>query len=502
MRRNKKSQQPQQQPKRIAMSGKDLLTLVRSVRAQYESLDDRTFRKKPDIRTGKTITEQDFSGQKRINAYWLGDLLYDNDDVGSTVDTCIRLAVGANGGKVQFVDDQAAQAGFDSWKKTCGWYEGEHWHDVLATILRTVKIHGDCLIVCDPDLTDGKVRFWDSDQICPIMSADFDRWQTDQGLANHRQVEGAVISPDGQVIGWFVTSERNRIAVSVEKATFIPASLGRRVHRPRKMTEYRSTPVLIGAADLTNDTRDMIKSEVQAAKNAAEMAIIVESDDETRDLSKLLSGIDGTDLAGEGITVDDLKAEIAAEGKKDTFAAFAGRSAIAKVPPNTKVTELNNANRPAHTIQSWIDSLADSNGKRMGVMSSLSRGRADKSYSAGQIELSISWTSFAEDQKILERQVVDYVMGVLWPGKAYIVHWPSQFEIDPAKAEATLDARLRGGRTSYRDILGPDWKLRLDQIAEEKEYILSKGLTHLSIFSTVAGAQTEKTETTGDEDED
>lgn len=472
-----------------------LATVANNVRAQYEALNSDTLRKQPRIRTERTVTEQIFAGDKRIKAYGLADMLYNNDAIGATVDTCVRLAVGATGGKPQFIDDKTAQAEWDAWAKEAGWAEGENWNDLLQVILRAVKLHGDCLIVADPDLTDNRLRIWDADQIVPMQSGDFDTWCTANGgfdkagdkNSQWRQVEGAVVDSVGRVRGWFVSALRNRYTCAAEDITYIPASLGRRVAHHKKISQYRGEPLVIPNADLSNDTRDLLKSEVQAAKNAAEMALIVEKAGQTGNLSALLSGLDAGSLTeGTGITEDDLK--VALGSTSNDFRALAGKSAIAQVEQGTKIHELNNAARPSSQIQAWVDNLADSNGKRLGVMSCLSRGRADNSYSSGQIELSISWTTFQEDQKLLERQVVDYVVGRLFPGKSYLVTWPRQFEIDPSKAETTLDARLRGGRTTYQEMLGPNWREKLAQLAEEKRYLQEQGLDNLSFFQTAAGA--------------
>ena len=146
--------------------------------------------------------------------------------------------------------------------------------------------------------------------------------------------------------------------------------------------------------------------------------------------------------------------------------------------------------------------MNDINGKRLGMMSCLSRGRADNSYSSGQIEVSISWAAFEDDQKLLERQVVDYVCKILCPGVAYTVTWPQAFEVDPQKSEATKDARLRGGRTTFRELLGPHWKEQLIELAEEKRFIIDHGLDNLSFLQSVSGALVKTDDNTSENNEE
>ena len=462
-----------------------------SLRQEYDALRDDIHREPLVIRSDLTETEQMFYAEKRIRAYIQASNLYDNDNVGSTLDTAIRLAIGPSGGIPQFIGEgrEQAQRTFSEWRRHAGHAEGENFSDLLALILRTVKLHGDCLIHLDPLLTHGRLRVYDADQICDI--AGFDAWAAENGLDGCRQVEGVVIDEEGAVQGYFVTGRRNCHTVARSEATFLPIGCCRRVSYHRKVTQYRGEPLFLPNAEITADTRSLIKSEVQAARNAAEMSLVVEDAPGATDgrIKELLGGLDPADAAeGTGFTAEDIADLTAAAQTERTFDAFAGHSAIAHVPSGTKVTELNNAQRPSNAITGWMDQLADANGKRLGVMSCLARGRADNSYSSGQIELAISWSQFEEDQKLLERQVVDYVCGILCPGVDYVVSWPRQFEIDPDKAERTLDARLRGGRTTYRDLLGPTWRDQLAQLAEEKKLLEELGLGNLAFFQTASGA--------------
>ena len=464
--------------------------------AQYATLSGPQPRPEPRICTEATETEQVFSGVKRLRAYAQADTLYENDFIGATLNTCVRLAIGTRGGNPSFTGDgaESVQAAFSDWKRTCGFAENEGWQECLRLILLTVKLHGDCAILCDPVLTGGKLRIWDADQICPMNAEDFRAWADDMGIPDARQVEGAVTDGQGRTLGWFVTGLRNRVAVSRDECMYIPATLGRRVSYRRRLTQYRGEPQVLANMDLTRDTHDLLRSEVGAARLASEMSLVVKQPDPVGGaLSGMLEGYADTAdvLAGTGLSDDDVAALTQSADAGKSFKAWAGRASVVSVPQGTDVSNLSGI-RPSESVQDWTNLLADANGRQLGVMSCLSRGRADNSYSSGQIELSISWAAFEDDQKLLERQVVDYVIGVLWPGARYAVSWPRAFEIDPEKSEKVLDLRLRGGRTTYREILGPDWRARLKQLAEEQEYIKALGMNNLSVFTTASGAVIEE----------
>lgn len=469
----------------------------RTLVARYDSLNRQPTRRRVDIRTDLSETEQVFYADKRILAYAKCDDLYDNTSLASIVDTSIRLTIGKRGGTPLFtgVDRDTLQAWFTRWKRHAGYAEGESYYEMLSLILRLVKIHGDCLIWLDPILTDGKIRVFDADQICNVAMPDFERWRAERDLPEScRQVEGVVVDGTGKVHGYFVTMLRNRYSVSLDDAVFLPASVCRRVSYNRKHSQYRGEPAaFLANEELTEDFKSLLKSEVAAAKLSSELPLIVEQPEgmDADSISSLIEGYGSIEEMSKDIGVDAEELErIGNTHDAKTFQAYEGKAAIASVANGTKVTNLNNNNRPSPQIQSFVDLLNDTNGRALGVMSCLSRGRADNSYSSGQIELEISWKAFEEDQKLLERNVVDYVMETLWPSAEYEVYWEKSIQIDPEKYEKTCDMALRGGRTTFRDILGTDWKRTLDQLAEEKRYLKEIGLDNLSFFQTSSGAET------------
>lgn len=463
--------------------------------ARYDAMRPDYTRPRPEIRTDFTETEQVFSnlgGRTRALMYAEGDQLFDNAPVGAQVDTVVRMSIG-DGGEPVFTGDHAEneQRVWADWAAGCGYFQGECWRDVLGQILRATLVHGDCLVLCDRELTGGKIAVYDADQICNI--SEFQQWLREHDYDPAcRQAEGALLSPDGRCLGWFLTAERNRWCVSPDRATFIPASLGRLVFIRRKITQYRGESALVPNFELSGDTNDLLKAEIRSAQLNAEHAIILEEPDgvTAATLSGVLEGFDEAekgDLLSEAGISDAADLLSSAAGGEEVFRDFEGKSAIAKVSAGTKVTSLNNAQRPSTQIREWTDHLADMTGQRLGVMSCLSRGRADNTYSSGQIEVQISWLSFAEYQRMLETQVIRYVLATIMPGSEYIVNWPKPFEIDPEKTEKVLDMRLRAGRTTYRELLGPRWKEKLQQLADEKQTLENLDLTNLSFWQTNNG---------------
>lgn len=472
----------------------------RTLVARYDALKPKPTRAVTEIRTDLSETEQVFYAANRILAYAKADSLYDNTSLGSIMDMSIRVCIGKRGGTPLFTgaDKDTMQAWFSKWKKTCGYNENENYYEMLALILRLVKLHGDCLIWLDPVLTNGKIRIFDSDQIVNVNIPDFERWKAERNMpASCRLVEGSVIDGTGACKGYFVSMLRNRYAVDIEDAMFLPIEVCRRVAYHRKHTQYRGEPsAFLQNEELTEDTKSLLKSEIAAAKLASELPLIVKQPEgiSADAISDMMEGYTAEELAeGTGIDVEALE-RLGKQDDRKTFEQYEGIASIASVAHGTEVQNLNNSQRPSSQIQSFVDLLNDTNGRSLGMMSLFSRARSDNSYSSGQIEIELSWKQIEEDQKLLERNVIDYVMEVMFPNTQYEVYWEQAIQIDREKYEKTCDMALKGGRTTFREILGTDWKATMDELAAEKKYLKEIGLDNLTLFQTNSGNESTETQ--------
>lgn len=462
------------------------LLAVRNLVARYDSLrrDDPT-RRQPEIRTGLTETEQWFDAPRRILAYAQTDELSDNTSVGSSIDTACRLTIGDKLEPVFTGDDGAFwQEVWGDWAKHCGHAEDEDWHTCLGIALRTILKHGDCLCLLDPVLTGGKLRFWDADQVCNL--SDFEGWKATNGIADDwRQVEGVVMDGAGRVQGYFCTNLRNRMAVSSEDAIYLPRGLAIRLSLKRKISEYRGEPTaVLRQEQVSQDSKDLLRAEIASGKLASEMSLVVEQPQgmDTSGIGGILNGFADADdiIKGTEITTDDLAllTEVANDSK--TFEAFGDKAAIATVPAGTKVTNVS-PQRPSQQMMSWQGMLDTSVGKSLGMMSCLSNGVANNSYSSGEIELEISWAAFREYAKCLSK-LVEYCAERICPHQKYEISYTEPISIDSEKEEKVSTMRIRSGRSTLREQLGPRYKEILEQLSYEKKLLETLDLTHLAPY--------------------
>ena len=467
---------------------------ARSLVARYDSLrrDDPT-RRQPEIRTDLTITEQWFSADRRILAYAQCDELSDNTAVGSSLDTACRLTIGDRLSPVFTGEDGAYwQAQWDEWARACGHAEDEDWHTMLGIALRAIIKHGDCLCLLYENLTDGKLRIWDADQICSVT--DFRAWKAERHAPEDwRQVEGVVTNGAGRVMGYFATSLRNRYAVNSADAVFLPRGTAIRLSLKKKITEYRGEPTaILRQEQVSQDSKELLKAEIAAGRLSAELSLVFEQPEgmDASGIGGILNAYrDNPDelTQGKGLTGDDLAALRAAARDSRTFSAFGDRAAVVNVPNGTKVTNLS-PQRPSQQVMSWLNMLDTSAGKSLGMMSCLSNGAANNSYSSGEIELEISWAAFREYAAAL-RKLVDYCAARICPHQRYEISCTEPISIDSEKEEKVLTMRLQSGRSTLREQLGPRYKEKLEQLSYEKKLLEKLDLKTLAPFwQTSSGA--------------
>jgi hypothetical protein len=118
----------------------------------------------------------------------------------------------------------------------------------------------------------------------------------------------------------------------------------------------------------------------------------------------------------------------------------------------------------------------------------------------------LSWVSFVDNQKFLERQVCDWaaVQAVTWAitngilppppaeiGTAWMDmlewQWPKMPEVDEGSAQGAKSLKFKNGLTTFAQELGPQWREQLTQLAEEVKVARELGLP-LAIFESKAGA--------------
>lgn len=175
--------------------------------------------------------------------------------------------------------------------------------------------------------------------------------------------------------------------------------------------------------------------------------------------------------------------------------------AIYQVMPEGFKIELLDTKHPNQNMPDFIDWLAGRSAATFGLtreFATLAPSGSD--FKANQL---FSKMAFQEGQKFLEG-ISDWVVyrWSLWASKKGILakpididdmrlvdwSWPSIGELDENSHQDAIGKQLTNLTGSYREILGPDWKEKLEQIKNEIDWFKKNNLPHPS-FNMISGGE-------------
>jgi hypothetical protein len=131
--------------------------------------------------------------------------------------------------------------------------------------------------------------------------------------------------------------------------------------------------------------------------------------------------------------------------------------------------------------------------------------RADSSYTSFRGDMIMTWVTFYWLQKWLERRAADWIArkALAWAVRRKQIApladqwerklswtWPRMPEVNQLDAENAVAAGLKNGTTDYSQLLGPDWRRRLEGLAEQIKTVRQLELP-LRVLETASGGQVE-----------
>jgi hypothetical protein len=150
----------------------------------------------------------------------------------------------------------------------------------------------------------------------------------------------------------------------------------------------------------------------------------------------------------------------------------------------------------------FIEAVLCQAGAAFGMARAYALLRADTSYTAFRGDMIMTWAgAFYPAQKWLERAFADWVgvKALTWAQRHRLIPrlpagwertlswtWPTMPEVDQLDAENAVAQALKNGTTDYAKLLGPDWRKRLQALADQIEEIRRLGLP-LSVLEMKSG---------------
>lgn len=412
---------------------------------------------------------------------------------------CINV-VGSVGGKMYAAFPRGFEKAADEvmeyfnrvWAPSAEFTYGKGFNWLLKTVLTTKDVCGNVILVFDDGILSGgdgsgRIRAFEGDEIADI--SDF----TKRFPKSYTQSQGFVYNQLGQFTGAFVsTVQRGRSVFDADSGVItlrrdpFAAMPGNWtvIGDMMRFNQGRAVSPLSSALISLIDLHETVSNEALAAKfNAQLVAQIVHTGSEDA-APQDQGGFDGESDAfgapsgGESVETVEIP--------KNEALKNIGLHAQ-EMAPGRKL-ELLDTKRPNANMPNYVDFVLGMIGGARGLARVYSSLKAQTSYTAFRGEQIMTWKSFADMQKDLEREVCDWAarcaisravrMGLITSplpdGWEHMIAWvwPRMVEVSEKDAQSALQLKLQNGVTSLKRELGPGEfeKIMAERAAEKKAF--------------------------------
>lgn len=432
--------------------------------------------------------------------------------------------VGTVGGKATFTfpDGFAGAAdeirdAFAKWARHAEFSDGLPFSKVLALVVDTKFTGGDMVLLFDDGLIEdsGRLLAFDPDEIGDVPKD----WLAER-LPGTTQRQGRIYNRFGRFIGVTV-SRKYRGCGSFKRDPegvlfltmddFADDSDWVMLREVWRFNQGRGVPPVAAPLDSLLDLESVTKFEVQAAmKNCQTLGQVIatsdnaangDADDEDDELDPELArkaaaaagngGEEGEGAEGETDAVSD-----AAEPPDEdvTLDNIRGAGAIFDQLPDGYKMELLDTKRPNPNVEGFVKWLSGRSGAAVGLAKCYANMEATTSYTAFRGEQVMTWPTFEEWQKSLEREVCDWVVRrwARWATRKGLLKvtlpdgwerfvawsWPTMREVDQKKAAEAKKVMLESGLILLDELHPGDKRGFMRKLGEDIQLYHEIGLQH------------------------
>ena len=343
---------------------------------------------------------------------------------------------------------------------------------------------------------------------------------TEEALVRHygksaRQSLGRIYNSNGRFIGAIVSrSQRGETIFQPDQSYFLRRDpdasmfdsfwlMPRNVFR---VSQGRGISPLSTSLSTILDLEDLCGYELAAAKkNSQTLAQVLQDSSESNEDAVVPSTFDeGTDF--ENMTDEQIeqasKEEVDNQVQTVALERVNAAGCIYQVMPENYKMELLDTRHPNPNISEFINWLATKSAAPFGLSEQFATFMPNGAdFRANQL---FSERAFEEAQKFLE-QICDWTLyrWAIWANKRGLISrapetfiqdvawsWPKMDELDELQHQNAVEKKLRNMTATYSEILGSDWKEKLEQTAYEHRWMKEHGMTHPQDLM-LSGGQTE-----------
>lgn len=365
-----------------------------------------------------------------------------------------------------------------TWTKDCDFRDGSHWATHVNAVLSAIIREGDILPWFDNGWIEnsGKCGFFEADQLCTVR----DPQNLPAPWRDTPCEQGVFFDKFGRALAYACSKNHGVQVDDAKNVTILQRGpVARLVKLAIRPNQLRGTPVMLTAAADMQDLYELRAKELQTAKAGATLFATVNKKDGGVGDVALRRGYDEATGPTDGATT-----EAGGLAAYDRLESLTG-GAMEYLEDGESI-EVKDFNRPSVNFREACDWVLRSSGAAFGITKTYSSMHTEASYTAFRGDLLIAWASFRAYQKELERQYCDWIAGnaIRWglaakaldaggltvEDVAFSWDWPKQPSPDPLKESIADENNLRNLLVDFSELIGPDWRKKLDAIAEQMRY--------------------------------
>lgn len=479
---------------------------IETARAQYEAVSDA-----PEVLRERRQPKLEFTGEdgllptyRRSKAIARGRDLRRNYGFAQALDYQFRYNVAGTGAKIHFHtenqqwNERAARWFNRAFAKNCdgrykpGVFGGRHLADQLNLALSAVQREGDVIVFFDaagivPNGA-GKIWWYEADQLVEI--SDFDAHAADVAArlgieGTPQQACGLIFDKWGRLHGFAVHGKHGAMNAKHAEVTILPVESAQLLSNPWRFGQDRGIAEQLCMFNDVQDLREFRRAVLLRQKTQAGPAVIIKKNDSGQQAAYRVTTTDKSDGSRRSVT------DGAPSGSPRQYLNIEkwARNAAAYVEKDEDITALQ-LSGDSQEFAEFEAAVGISAGWSQGLSRLHSMGKADASYSAGMAEKGMDDLAFKWWQKWLERYALDWIAAKAigwaidtgrlpaqrgwtewsWTG------WPESKGINPDREAKARRQNLDNFEKNYRDLLGPDWRAKLEARAEEEDELRRLGL--------------------------
>lgn len=410
--------------------------------------------------------------------------------------------VGSCGGKIilNYKNEginSALKQKFFAYTRNVDFFTGDSLNKLLKRALREYVIGGDCVLVFDDGLIEdsGKILLFESSEIVNT---------SDEAIKKHYgkyayQSQGKVYNANGRHIGTVVSRSQRGVEIADPLCCFFlhkdpnASSLDNGwYHFSSNWREGRGVSPAASAIATLHQLEDLVSSELMASRrNAQIFCWLTQSATQEEEVPSAFN--DETDFDN----MTDEQVEQAAKAETSTtqtisFNRARENSIVYEALPEGIDAKQLQTTHPNSNVETMVDFLATRCAASLGLSKVFATGNVDQTnWRASQL---FTRPTIVEMQKELEH-INDWVF---FRYMNYLVHkneleyidpyvmeyvsweWCGIDDLNPVEQQNGIRLALENNTKTYKEILGMDWKEKLQQVADEHKWMREHGMIHPS----------------------